>query len=165
MRAYVFRFAPESGNRAMPSHEASSVEQRSQALKARWSKLTADRWITRARRPALPARVPFMAYGMHELAFRQDSQKRNQHLSNAIRGARSRFSKVDPMSAAYPLSVRRRIERRWAERVKSLRQIHRQIAVATERTLRLVFNGNDSPIPVPVRAVVDRRRLDRSPRD
>jgi hypothetical protein len=70
------------------------------------------------------------------------------------------------MSATYPLSVHRRIERQWAERIKSLRQIHGQIAVATERTLQHVFNNNGSLIPVPVRTVVDRRRLDQSrPRD
>jgi hypothetical protein len=68
------------------------------------------------------------------------------------------------MSATYPLH--RRIERQWARRIKSLRQIHGQIAVATERTLQYVFNNNGSLIPVPVRTVVDRRRLDQSrPRD
>jgi hypothetical protein len=44
-----------------------------------------------------------------------------------------------------------------------LRQIHGQIVVGTERTLQPVF---DSLIPVPVRAIVDRRQLDQSrPRD
>ena len=45
------------------------------------------------------------------------------------------------MSAIYPLSVHRRIERQWAERIKSLRQIHGQIVVATKRTLQRVFNN------------------------
>jgi hypothetical protein len=68
------------------------------------------------------------------------------------------------MSAIYPLSVHRRIERQWAERVNSLRQIHGQIVVGTERTLQRVFNNKGSLIPVPVRAIVDRGQLDR-PRD
>ena len=64
------------------------------------------------------------------------------------------------MSAIYPLSVHRRIERQWAERIISLRQIHGQIVVGTERTLQRVFNNDGSLIPVSVRAVVDRRQLD-----
>jgi hypothetical protein len=63
------------------------------------------------------------------------------------------------MSGKYPLSFLRRIERQWAERIKSLRQIHCQIVVATERTLQSAFNHEGSLIPV--RTVVDRRRLDR----
>ena len=43
------------------------------------------------------------------------------------------------MSAIYPLSIHRRIERQWAERIKSLRQIRGQIVVATERALQHVF--------------------------
>jgi hypothetical protein len=70
------------------------------------------------------------------------------------------------MSTIYPLSVHRRIERQWAERINSLRQIHGQIVVGTERTLQRVFNNDDSMIPVPVRAIVDRRQLDQCrPRD
>jgi hypothetical protein len=69
-------------------------------------------------------------------------------------------SEVDLMTALYPLNVHRRIERQWAERIKSLRQIHGQIIVATERTLEHVFNNDGSLIPVPVRAVVDGRQLD-----
>jgi len=77
-----------------------------------------------------------------------------------------RVSEVDPMSVVYSLSVHRRIERQWAERIKSARQLHGQIVVATERTLQRVFNDDGSLIPAPVRTVVDRRRLDRSgPRD
>jgi hypothetical protein len=68
------------------------------------------------------------------------------------------------MSAIYPLSIHRRIERQWAERINSLRQIRGQIVVGTKRTSQ--FNNDDSVIPVPVRAVVDRRQLDQSrPRD
>ena len=66
------------------------------------------------------------------------------------------------MSAIYPLSVHRRIEQQWAERIKSLRQIHGQVLVATERTLQHVLNNDGSLIPVPVRAIADRRQLDRS---
>jgi len=43
------------------------------------------------------------------------------------------------MSVIYPLSFHRRIERQWAERIKSLRQIHGQIGVAIEQTLQRVF--------------------------
>jgi hypothetical protein len=66
------------------------------------------------------------------------------------------------MSALYPLSVHRRVERQWAERITSLRQIHGQIVVGTERTLQRIFNNDGSLIPVPIRAVVDRRQLDQS---
>jgi hypothetical protein len=70
------------------------------------------------------------------------------------------------MSAIYPLSVHRRIERQWAERINSLRQIHGQIVVGTERTLQRVFNNKGSLISIPVRAIVDRGQLDQSrPRD
>jgi hypothetical protein len=70
------------------------------------------------------------------------------------------------MSAIYPLSVHRRIERQWAERINSLTQIHGQIVVGTERTLQRVFNNGDSLIAAPVRAIVDRRQLYQSrPRD
>lgn len=55
------------------------------------------------------------------------------------------------MSAIYPLSVHRRIERRWAERIKSLTQSRRQLVVATERTLQRVFDNVGPLIPVPVR--------------
>jgi hypothetical protein len=66
------------------------------------------------------------------------------------------------MSAIYPLSIHRRIERQWAERINSLRQIHGQIVIGTERMSQRLFNNDDSLIPVPVRTVVDRRRLDQS---
>jgi hypothetical protein len=52
------------------------------------------------------------------------------------------------MSAIYPLSIHRRIERQWAERINSLRQIHGQIVAGTERTLQRVFYNDDSMIPV-----------------
>jgi hypothetical protein len=65
-----------------------------------------------------------------------------------------------------PLSVHRRIERQWAERIKSLRQIRGQIALAAERELQLLLNNEGSLILIPVRVVVDRPRLDQSlPRD
>src|ERR1700694_4456061 len=79
---------------------------------------------------------------------------------------KERVSEVDLMSATYSLSVHRRIEAQWTERINSLRQIHGQNVVGTERTLQRVFNNDDSLIPVPVRAIVDRRQLDQSrPRD
>jgi hypothetical protein len=70
------------------------------------------------------------------------------------------------MSTQHPLSVHRRIKRQWAEGIKTLRQIRGQIALATERTLQHVLNNEGSLILIPVRVVVDRRRLDQSrPRD
>ena len=66
------------------------------------------------------------------------------------------------MSAKYPLSVHRRVERQWAERINSPRQIDGQIVVGAEQTLQRVFNNKGSLIPVPVRAVVDQRQLDQS---
>jgi hypothetical protein len=71
-------------------------------------------------------------------------------------------SEVDQMRAPDPLSIHRRTERQWAECTEVLRQIRCKIAVATERTLRLVFNNESSLIPVPIDAGVDRRRLDPS---
>jgi hypothetical protein len=65
------------------------------------------------------------------------------------------------MSAKYPLH--RRVERQWAERFKSLSG---RIAVATEQTLQRVLDNKGLLIPVPVRTVVGRRRIDQSkPRD
>ena len=63
------------------------------------------------------------------------------------------------MSGRYPLSFLRRIERQWAERTRSLGQIHGQIVVAAERTLQRVFNDEVSLTPIPIRMVADRRRL------
>jgi hypothetical protein len=53
------------------------------------------------------------------------------------------------MGAIFPSSVHRRIERQWAERINSLRQIRSQIVIGTKRTLQRVFNNDDSLIPVP----------------
>jgi len=62
------------------------------------------------------------------------------------------------MSAVYPVSVYRRIEKTVSERIKSLRKIHGRFVVATKRTLQHEFNNDGSLIPVPVRTVG--RRLD-----
>ena len=64
------------------------------------------------------------------------------------------------MSGTYPMSLHRRTESRRAKRIQSLRQIHGQIVVAIERTLQRMFNRDGSLIPIPVKAVADRRRLD-----
>jgi hypothetical protein len=56
------------------------------------------------------------------------------------------------MSAVYPLNVHRRIERQWAERIKSLGKVRTQIVVAAERTLQHLSNQKCSLIPIPVRA-------------
>jgi hypothetical protein len=61
-------------------------------------------------------------------------------------------SEVDQMRAPDPSSIHRRIERQW----EVLRQIRGKIVVATEQTLRFVFNNESSLIPVPISAVVDR---------
>jgi hypothetical protein len=66
------------------------------------------------------------------------------------------------MSAIHPLSFHRRIERQWAERIKSLEQIRGEIVVATERALQRLFDNDGSLIPIPVRTVVERRRRDQS---
>ena len=65
------------------------------------------------------------------------------------------------MSAIYPLNVHRRIEGQWAERIKALNQIRRQVVVATTRTLQYVLNNDGSLIPVAVRKV-DQRQIDRA---
>jgi hypothetical protein len=72
-----------------------------------------------------------------------------------------RVSEIDLISAIYPLSVHRRVERQWAERIKSLRQIRGLVVAATERAFQRVFNDG-SLIQVPVRTAVDRIQLDRS---
>jgi hypothetical protein len=66
---------------------------------------------------------------------------------------------------------RRHIEQRWAEQVRSLGRIHRQIVVAAKQALHRIanhdrfnhdrFNQDRLLIPVPAR-VVNRRRFDRS---
>ena len=64
------------------------------------------------------------------------------------------------MSAIYPLSIHRRIERQWAERIKSLRQIRGRVVTATERALQRAFNE------APLEGIADPMQLDRSqPRD
>jgi hypothetical protein len=88
----------------------------------------------------------------------------NQRLSNSLdeaKPARQCVSKSDLMSGIYPTRLHRRIERRRAERVQSLRQIHGRIVAAIEHTLHCMFNRDGSLIPIPVKAVADRRRLDR----
>jgi hypothetical protein len=76
--------------------------------------------------------------------------------------AREHVSEVDPVSAIYPLSFHRRVERQWAERVKSLRRMGGQVVVATNQTLQSAIDLDDSLIAVPVRTVADRRRCDQS---
>jgi hypothetical protein len=67
------------------------------------------------------------------------------------------------MGAIYPLSVHRRIERQWAERIKSLKQIRNLVGTATERALQSI---EGTLIPIPAGSVVDPAELDRpQPRD
>jgi hypothetical protein len=62
------------------------------------------------------------------------------------------------MSGSYPSSLFRRIERQWVKKAKSLEKMFGKIAAVIERT----SDRDGVLIPVPVRAVVNRRRLDRS---
>jgi hypothetical protein len=75
--------------------------------------------------------------------------------------AQERVSEVDLMSGKYPSSFQRRVERQWAERIKSLSRIHGQIVVAAVQMLQHVFSHHSSLILIPVRTVVHGRRLDR----
>jgi hypothetical protein len=65
---------------------------------------------------------------------------------------------VDPVSAIDPLNFHRRIERQWAERIKSLRRMGGQAVFATKRTLRSAINHDGPLIPVSVRTVLGRQR-------
>jgi hypothetical protein len=58
------------------------------------------------------------------------------------------------------LRFRRGIERRWAERIRSLMQSHRQIVVAAEQALQRLVRDR-ALIPIPAR-VVNPRRFDRA---
>lgn len=60
------------------------------------------------------------------------------------------------MSAMYPLSIHRRIERQWIARIKALKLINSKLAVASERVLEGGLSGERVLIPV---KVADRRRL------
>ena len=67
-----------------------------------------------------------------------------------------RVSEIDLMKTL--LKFRRRIERQWAEQVRSMMQIYGQAGVA--RALHRPFNDDRVLIPVPVR-VAEPRRFDR----
>jgi hypothetical protein len=61
------------------------------------------------------------------------------------------------MSMIYPLSIRRRIERQWVERVKfAERQLSRQIVVYVETICSQRVFKNDGLL-MPVRRLVDRQ--------
>ena len=64
------------------------------------------------------------------------------------------------MSAIYPLSVHRRIERQWAERINSIRRTRGNIVAGTERALQRVFNNDGAPVADPAGADVDRREFE-----
>jgi len=69
------------------------------------------------------------------------------------------------MSAVYPLSVHRRIERQWAARIKALSKIRSQFVVATTRTLQHAMSYDGSLLPIVIRTV-DQRHINRPrPRD
>jgi hypothetical protein len=60
-----------------------------------------------------------------------------------------RVSKVDLMGAIYPLSVHRRIEQQWAERIKSQSQIRSRVAIANEKALQPVADSVQLDRPQP----------------
>jgi hypothetical protein len=96
-----------------------------------------------------------------QLYLRHGSQNRNYYLSKQTYDpAQEHVSEVDPVNAIYPLSFHRRIERQWAERIKSVRRMGGQVGLAAKRTLQSAINHDGSLILVPVRTVVDRRRWD-----
>jgi hypothetical protein len=64
------------------------------------------------------------------------------------------------MGAIYPVSFHRRIELQWAERIKSLREIHKPAVASTQRALQCA-SLDGSPIPVPSE-VGDPQQLDRA---
>ena len=69
-------------------------------------------------------------------------------------------SEVDLMGAIYPLSFHRRIERQWAERIKSLGEIHKLAVASAQQALQRV-SPDGSPIPVQA-GVADPQQLDRT---
>ena len=72
-----------------------------------------------------------------------------------------RVSEVDLVSGRFPESFLRGIERQWAGSMKSLEQIRDQIVAAVERALPGAFNDKGSLVPIPVRTIVRKARLDR----
>jgi len=54
------------------------------------------------------------------------------------------------------VSIHRRTERPWTERMKSLKTIHDRIVIATERALQRAFSGG-ALVPIRIRIPVDRR--------
>jgi hypothetical protein len=53
------------------------------------------------------------------------------------------------MGAIYPLSVHRRIEQQWAERIKSQRQIRSRVVIANEQALQPVADSVQLDRPQP----------------
>ena len=64
------------------------------------------------------------------------------------------------MSAIYPLSVHRRIERQWAGRLDALRRAPGQIVAGTEKALQCVFKNDDALVALPLGDAVGRLQLD-----
>jgi hypothetical protein len=64
------------------------------------------------------------------------------------------------VSPIYPLSVHRRIERQWAERIKSLRRTGDQVVFAAKRTLQSATKQDGSLIPAAVGTVAERPQRD-----
>jgi hypothetical protein len=62
---------------------------------------------------------------------------------------KGRGSEVDLMGAIYPLSIHRRIEQQWAERIKSPRQIRSRVVTATEQALQPVADSVQLDRPQP----------------
>jgi hypothetical protein len=85
------------------------------------------------------------------------SQKRNSYPSNEIQDLhmQKRVSEIDLMKTL--MKFRRRVERQWAEQVRSLMQIYDPFSIAPGRALQRLFDNDRVLIPAPVR-VVNRRR-------
>jgi len=70
------------------------------------------------------------------------------------------------MRAEQVSNLLRRVERRWAGRLKSLGQIRDQVVVASEHALQWTFERDGSSIPIPVTVIAGGlRRYRRRSRD
>lgn len=60
------------------------------------------------------------------------------------------------MSVIYPLSVHRRVERQWAQRIDSLRRSRGQVVAGTGKASQRAFNHDGVLVGGPESSVVDR---------
>jgi hypothetical protein len=78
----------------------------------------------------------YSAMAMTYLSSRYSQSQEQALLESADMATRSGVSEVDQMSTIYPVSVHRRIERQWANRMKSLQS---RMVIAAEKKLRRAF--------------------------